>query len=219
MHVKLNYTGAWMPFDALHHPAANSRLATWITENWQSNFDDRVVITPQISGNSVETTELLSALADGAPWVSPRTDRGARVGPVVAAWPTEETLAHCVRRANNSSLVVLEWGKSPAVLGWATAVQAFNAEAGEPTPPLPSKLHDVFADMLFRDDYLSEGAKAGRHREITQGHLRELKAAGLTQDFIVTYLIALGFHGNMRRLREHCQVAGIKKIHFTLPRR
>ena len=219
MQITLNHTGAWMPFDVLHDSDASARLAGWIADNWKSNFDDRVIITPQKSGNSVDTTELLRVLADGAPWVSPRTDRGGHGGPVVAAWPTEEMLAHCVTRADNSSLVVFEWGNAPAVLGWATAVQAFNAETGEATPPLSPELHDVFVNMLFRDDYLREGAKAGRHRQITQDYLRELKEAGLDLDFVVTYLIALGYHGDMRRLREHCEVAGIKKIPFKLPRR
>ena len=134
----------------------------------------------------------------------------------MAAWPTEEMLAECVARASDSSLVVFEWGKSPAVLGWATAVQAFNAETGQTTPPLAPDVHDVFVDMLFRHDYLYEGAKAGRNRHTVQEYLRQLKSAGLDQDFVVTYLIALGFRGNARRVREHCEVAGIKKVHFKL---
>jgi hypothetical protein len=215
MQVKLNCTGAWMPFNSLHDSAASRRLARWIKDNWRDTYADRVIVTPQKSGNSVDTTELLHRLADGAPWVTPRTDHSWG-GPTVAAWPTEEMLAHCVARANNSSLVVFEWGKSPAVLGWATAVQAFNAETGDATPPLPSDVHEVFVAMLFDDDYLSEGAKAGRNRDIVQDRLSQLKAAGLDQDFVVTYLIALGLRRDPRRVREHCEVAGIKKVRFKL---
>jgi hypothetical protein len=216
MHVKVDYTGAWMPFDALHEPTASRQLASWIDDNWRDSYGDRVIMTPQKSSNSVSTTELLQVLADGAPWITPRTDRGGWDGPIVAAWPNEQMLAHCVDRANGNGLVVFEWGKSPAMLGWATAVQAFNAETGETTPPLPPDTHQVFVDMLFRDDYLSEGAKAGRNRDTVQDYLRQLKAAGLDQDFVITYLIALGFRRDTRRVREHCEVAGIKKIHFKL---
>jgi hypothetical protein len=65
-------------------------------------------------------------------------------------------------------------------------------------------------------DYLSEGAKAGRNRDTVQDYLRQLKAAGLDQDFVITYLIAMGFRRDTRRVREHCDVAGIKKVHFKL---
>jgi hypothetical protein len=221
MNINVNYTGAWMPFDSLHDPDASRRLARWIKENWQLHgiYGDRVVVTPLKDGNSVETTELLSRLADGAPRVTPRSDPGGWSGPVVCAWPIEETLAYCVHRLRDSSMVVFEWGQSPAILGWATAVGAFNAATGDTTPALPADVHGVFVSLLYREDYLREGAKAGRHRLAVQGGLRELKAAGLDQDFVVTYLIALGYRGDTRRVRDHCDAAGLKKVHYKLSHR
>ncbi|MBS4730574.1 hypothetical protein MSM1_20375 [Mycobacterium sp. SM1] len=207
MQVKLEHSGAWMPFRARHDDSAANRLATWVAANWQDSYDRRIIITPQITNNFINDPDILAELAAGVPWVSPRTDREDRGGPVVAAWPTEETLAYCVQRARNSSLLVFEWGSAPNILGWATAVQAFNAETGESTPPLDAELHDVFKTMLFYDDYLSEGAKRGRHRDITQQRIRRLKDAGLNADFIVTYCIALGFTRDTRRLREHYRAA------------
>lgn len=70
----------------------------------------------------------------------------------------------------------------------------------------------MFVSLLFDDDYLREGAKKGRHRDLTQSRLSQLHAAGLDQDFVVTYCIALGYRGDVKRLREHCGVAGISKI-------
>jgi hypothetical protein len=67
MQAKLNHTGAWMPLNALHDPAASRRLARWIEDNWRDSYADRVIVTPQKSGNSVDTTDLLRKLADGAP--------------------------------------------------------------------------------------------------------------------------------------------------------
>jgi hypothetical protein len=211
MHAKIEYTGAWMPFDARFDEDAGSRLATWVMDNWERDYDQHVIITPQTTNNSISEPPILAALADGAPWVSPRTDHENWGIPVVAAWPSEETLAYCVQRAHNTSLVVFEWANVPTVRGWATAVQAFNAETGEATPKLEPALHDVFVMLLFDDDYLREGAKRGRHRELTQGRLGQLRAAGLDQDFVVTYCIAMGYRGDIKRLREHCNEAGIPK--------
>jgi hypothetical protein len=168
-------------FDALHDRDASQRLARWIKANWRDTYAKRVIVTPRKSTNSVDATALLRKLANGAPWVTPRTGHRWGGGPIVAAWPTEEMLDHCVAKAVGNGLVVFEWGKAPAVLGWATAVQAFNAETGETTPPLPPDVRAVFVDMLFRHDYLYEGAKAGAHRHVVQEFLSQLKAAGLTR--------------------------------------
>jgi hypothetical protein len=211
MHAKIEYTGAWMPSDARFDEDAGRRLATWVMDNdWGRDHDGHIIITPTMS-NSISEPPILAALADGVPWVSPRADHEARGIPVVAAWPTEETLAYCVRRAHNTSLVVFEWGIVPSVHGWAAAVGAFNAETGEATPKLEPALHDVFVMLLFDDDYLREGPKKGKHRELTQNRLSQLHAAGLNQDFVVTYCIALGYRGDVKLLREHCNEAGIVK--------
>jgi hypothetical protein len=80
----------------------------------------------------------------------------------------------------------------------------------QPGPALEPALHEVFVALLF-DDHLGEGAKKGRHRDLTQARLAEFRAAELDQDFIVTYCMALGYSGDMKRLREHCNEAGIRK--------
>jgi hypothetical protein len=199
-----------MPSDARFEEDAGSRPASWVVDNF-GRYDEHVVITPQITSNSISEPPILAALAEGVPWVSPRTDHESWGCPVVAAWPTEETLAYCVGRAAKSSLVVFEWGQVPSVRGWASAVQAFDAQTGEATPALEPALHEVFVALLF-DDHLGEGAKKGRHRDLTQARLAEFfRAAELDQDFIVTYCIALGYSGDMKRLREHCNEAGIRK--------
>jgi hypothetical protein len=41
--------------------------------------------------------------------------------------------------------------------------------------------------------------------------LSQFRDAGLDQDFVVTYCIALGYSGDTKRLREHCNEAGIPK--------
>lgn len=119
-----------------------------------------------MSGNSVDSTELLQA---------PHSDHRLN-DTIVAAWPTEEMLALCVSERRATALVVFEWGKAPALPGWATAVQASDAETGHTTAPLSPDLHDVFFDMLSHDDYLYEGTKAGRHRHTVQEHIRQLKS-------------------------------------------
>jgi len=212
MRARIEYTGAWMPSGARFDEDAGSRLASWVVDDNWDRYDDHVIVTPQMN-NSISEPPILAALAENVSWVSPRTDRRESWGcPVVAAWPTEETLAYCVRRATKSSLLVFEWGQAPSVRGWASAVQAFDSQTGEPTPGLEPALHEVFVALLYDDEYLREGAKKGPHRDLTQRRLGQLHAAGLDQDFIVTYCIALGFSGDMPRLRQHCDAAGIRKI-------
>lgn len=164
-------------------------------------------MTPRKSGNAIDDPPVLAALAQRSTWVSARSDNAPWGGPVVAAWPTEESLIKCVSRVGESTLTVFEWGKAPGVLGWATAAGAYNAETGEPTPPLDSELHEEFISMLFRDDLLSSPPRSGRDREAVHEYMRTFQAAGLNDDFVVTYCIALGCTRDPQRIRDHYRVA------------
>ena len=102
MHVvPVPYNAAWMPFDARLDKANGQRLASWLTANERGDRSNRVVVTPQKSHNYIDDPPVLAALARRSQWVSARSDRVPWGGPVVAAWPTEETLARCVSRAGD----------------------------------------------------------------------------------------------------------------------
>ncbi len=201
------YNAAWMPFEARPDERAGQRLAKWLNDNERRGRSTRIIMTPQKSGNAIDNPPVLAALAETSTWVSARSDGEPWGGPVVAAWPTEESLIKCVSRVGESTLTVFEWGKAPGVLGWATATGAFNAETGEPTPPLEASLHDEFISMLFRDDWLSSPPKSGSDRQYVHEYMRTFGGAGLNDDFVVTYCIALGCTRDPRRIREHYRVA------------
>ena len=62
--------------------------------------------------------------------------------------------------------------------------------------------------MLMWDREISEGAQRGRNRERVQSHLRVLKAAGLSEEFVIGYALALGLSDHsFPELRSHYQAA------------
>lgn len=208
MHVvEPRYNAAWVPFEARMETITGKRLAKWLNENERRDQGKRVIMTPQKSGNAIDNPPVLAALAAQSAWVSARSDTVPWGGPVVAAWPSAESLIKCVSRVGEATLTVFEWGKAPGVLGWATATGAFNAATGEPTPPLEPSLHDEFESMLFLDDRLSSAPKSGRDRRYVHESMRTFHRAGLDADFVVTYCIALGCTRDPRRVREHYRVA------------
>lgn len=182
-------------------------MAKWLNENERRGTVRRVIMTPQKSGNEISDPPVLAALAKGLTWISSRSDHEPWGGPVVAAWPTEESLIKCVSRVGKSTLSVFEWGKAPGVLGWATAAGAYNAQTDEPTPRLDTHVHDDFISMLFRDDLLSSPPRSSRGRESVHEHMRRFRALSLDADFVVTYCAALGCTRDPRRIREHYRVA------------
>jgi len=158
-----------------------------------------VVVTPNLS-NRVDTPRVAASLAKGAARQNERGNGDAWTwssGPVVAAWPTERTLQRCVPMAIDQTLIVLDWNSRPPFDGWAAATGAYNAATDENTPLLDRALHDEFVGMSQWDRELVGSARTGRDRGLPQAHLRALHAAGLDEDFVVTYAIALGYTGDL----------------------
>lgn len=207
MYEEVRHRGAWIPADALREPDAGPRLAEWIIENI-ANLNNRVIVTPVLS-NPVDNPPVLAALADDAPHRSanggPNWQWGS--GPVVLAWPGDDLLLDAVSMATNQAIILFEWSARVNFLGWATATEAFNAETGETIEPLPEELHKKFVRTLHYDSELLGGALRGQGREHPQRYLRELADAGLDEDFVVTYALALGEHISPKHIREHYRAA------------
>nr|WP_143547000.1 hypothetical protein [Rhodococcus sp. 06-418-1B] len=96
----------------------------------------------------------------------------------------------------NLPLIVYDWG-SDSNDGWASAVQAFDAWTEATVEPLDRDLHREIELLLHHTRELHGGARKGRDRYFPQRNFRTLKLAGLHEEFVVTYCIALGFgaHG------------------------
>jgi hypothetical protein len=208
VYVEVRHRGALLPASARLDAEAGMRLAGWINDNVPS-LGRRVVVTPNLS-NRVDTPRVAASLARGA---ARQNERGIgdtwtwSSGPVIAAWPTERTLQRCVPMAIDQTLIVLDWNSRPPFDGWAAATGAYNAATDTSTPILDRALHDEFVGMLEWDRELVGSARTGRDRGLPQAHLRALRAAGLDEDFVVTYAIALGYTGDLKRLREHYRAA------------
>ncbi|BCI87640.1 hypothetical protein PJK45_02955 [Mycobacterium kansasii] len=208
MYAEVRHRGALLPASARLDAETGKRLAGWINDNVPS-LGRRVVVTPLLS-NRVDTPRVAASLAKGAARQNERGNGDAWTwgsGPVVAAWPTERTLQRCVPMAIDQTLIVLDWNSRPPFEGWAAATGAYNAATDKSTPLLDRALHDEFVGMLEWDRELVGSARTGRDRGLPQAHLRALRAAGLDEDFVVTYAIALGYTGDLKRLREHYRAA------------
>lgn len=89
MHVvEPRYSAAWVPFEARMETITGKRLAKWLNDNERRGQGKRVIMTPQKSGNAIDSPLVLAALAVKSTSVSARSDREPRGGPVVAACPT-----------------------------------------------------------------------------------------------------------------------------------
>lgn len=103
------------------------------------------------------------------------------------------------------SIILLEQAINdyPSFEGWATAVGAFDAGAGEnrrPDPQLTEQLDHIFT---WYENELMRPPRAGALRD----KLGDVRDAGYDQDFIVTYAIAMGYGGNLNNLRQHYHAA------------
>lgn len=207
MHAHIAHRGAWLPSEFAHDDAANQRLVTWIKDNVSADeIKNREVVTPRKS-DEISSPKVLASLARGAYRSGSRDHAVYRHGLVVSAWPREPQLQECVGRARDHTLVVFPHGDSLSFEGWATAVGAFNAGTGEATEPLDEELDDEFHGLLYTDRELSSGALRGRERLIPQASMTMFKSAGLDEDFVVTYCIALGYLGDHKNIRNHYRAA------------
>lgn len=207
MHAQIRHSGAWLPW-SLDPDGPDADRAV-------SNLADRLRLDPQVNeriglfpnGHSLhEASGIVKALAGPHRFLSRSYSGGRPKGPVVAVYPTVEGLADALGYATDRLLVVLEWGSTPELEGWAAAVGAYNAHTDAEATPLEPELHDEFTSMLMWDREIGESAQRGRNRERVQSHLQVLKAAGLTEDFVIGYALALGLNDHrFSKLRAHFQ--------------
>lgn len=203
----MNHRGAYLPWKYRNDDDAGRRLATWIDDNvGDDEYRKREIFVP-LKSSDISSPKVLATMARNAPIVASRSAGAYRHGLVVAAWPREPHLQECVSRAKGHTLIVIPHGDHLSFEGWATAVGAYNAGTGETTAPLDKELDEEFHDLLFTDRELSSGALRGRERLIPQASMTVFKSAGLDEDFVVTYCLALGYLGDPTNIRNHYRAA------------
>jgi hypothetical protein len=217
------YSGAWLPRSAWKDPDAWERLINWINENCEY-LDLRLIVTPRLD-NQLDNPQGLRRIAHHALRQGERSqDLGinwlAGDGPIFIVWPKERTVKKWVQQLaglSGQSIILLEQERSddrfPRFHGWATAIGAFNAATGkneQPIPELDEQLDTIFTqyenELALPQLYASRAYP--NSAPILQKKLQALHADGYDDDFIVTYAIALGYQGDLKRLRLHYWAAG-----------
>jgi hypothetical protein len=215
---EVTHSGAWLPASAWGDSGAWKRLVDWMLKNCP-DIGGRLIITPSLA-DRLNSPDGLRRVAKGVPRVDARGNGpggiwGAGDGPIVVVWPEESTVQNCVRTIAGlpqQSIILLEQAVSDAqsFRGWASAVGAFNAETGEYERSYPDL--DEQLDAILTN-YENELALAPTSRAYPTGapilreKLRAVSAGGFDEDFVVTYAIALGYQGDLGRLRRHYSVA------------
>ena len=94
--------------------------------------------------------------------------------------------------------------------GWASAVGAFNAETGQYEHSYPDLDEQLDAILISHENELAL-APISRAYATSAAILREklqaVSAGGYDEDFVATYAIALGYQGDLERLRRHYSAA------------
>jgi hypothetical protein len=212
------HSGAWLPVSAWGDSGAWKQLIDWIIKNCPDS-GGRLIITPTLA-DRLNSPDGLRRVAKGAAHVDaggngPGRVWGAGDGPIVVVWPEERTVQNCVRTVAGlprQSIILLEQAVPGAqsFRGWASAVGAFNAQTGEHEhsyPDLDEQLEAIFTN------YENELALAPTSRGYPNSapalreKLQAVHAGGYDEDFIVTYAIALGYQGDLGRLRRHYSAA------------
>jgi hypothetical protein len=209
--------GAWLPVWAWADDHAWDRLIEWADDNCD-NFADRLIVTPRL-GNQLESPQGLKKITQGKARINSQ-QASTWVGggrPVVFVWPEERTVQKLVCNVAglpNQSIILLEQAHDgfPSFQGWADAVGAFNADTGEnehTNPDLDEQLGQIFTWYENELGMSPASAKSayGSSAEALQEKLKELRASGYDEDYIVSYAIALGYPHDLKRLRKHYQAA------------
>ncbi|WP_156423064.1 hypothetical protein [Rhodococcus sp. KB6] len=173
----------------------------------RTNFTKRVGLFPD--AHTLDQADANTLRLAGPQRFLTRTYAGGRAqGPVVAVHPTVDGLAQVSRYAIDGVLVVIEFGFTPELVGWATAVQAYNARTDAETPPLSADLHAQFTSMLMWETEIGQGAARGAGRGRVQGPLRIMKSEGLSEEFVIGYSLALGLSSHyFPKLSAHYRAA------------
>lgn len=217
------YSAAWLPRSAWDDPDAWQRLINWINENCEY-IALRLIVTPRLD-DDLNHPPGLRRIAHKA---IRQAERGqstgnwlAGDGPIFIVWPKERTVRKWVQRVaglRGQSIILLEQDQSndrffPKFHGWATAIGAFNAATGkneQSIPELDEHLDTIITryanELALTPSSASRGYPDGA--PILQKDLHALHTDGYDEDFIVTYAIALGYQGDLKRLRQHYSAAG-----------
>ncbi|MBY4212969.1 hypothetical protein HQO46_16435 [Rhodococcus fascians] len=204
MMPNVQHRGAWMPAGVPDDESEN-RLIEWVANNVDM-LRLRVTLLPSAQ-TSVERHRFLKAFAGKGTTSSHRSFVGSSAGgPVTAAWPTETHMYKAIRATPRGQVLVCLDSGFPSFEGWACAVRAFNARTGETEIPLEAGLLAAVETLLFWDREIGGGAQRGEGRDRIHAPLRDLIAAGLSEDFVATYCLALGLHDFLLpKLRNHYQ--------------
>jgi hypothetical protein len=214
------HTGAWLPVWGWGDDEAWQRLIDWINDTCQK-AGGRLIVTPALG--QLNGPEGLKKIANGAArqdanGQGPGSDWQPGDGPIVVVWPRERTLQRCVQKVAGlpeQSIIVLEQAATDdaqSFQGWASAVGAYNA-ADDQYESSGSDPRDQLDGILtwYENELSLRPASASSAYPTSAPMLRQklqaVRAGGYDEDFVISYAIALGYQGDLKRLRQHYSAA------------
>jgi hypothetical protein len=168
-------------------------MAEWLSENAE-HYDRRALVLAAKSDLTMYRDGDLEDYAANGNVESRLGKRAQRGGPVLAFLPDLRLLDRAIRLADQQVLGVVEHAPG-RMEGWAAATKALNLITGERHPGVPEEIGQALAD-LYQAGYNGYS----RDRESFFAHkyfppIDKLMAAGYTYEFVASYLVALGRHG------------------------
>jgi hypothetical protein len=189
---KIEYRGIWIPW-AEGNPAVRAEHEDLLIQRAKSegaNQADAIRVAEGLGGTAF-------GLGDDRT-VTPRSRKpGLPRGLVYVDYPSVKEMSMAVDNAFEGIAAVLEGPASGpgrvALDGWAAAVGAVDALTGETAQPVPEEIRSQFG-LLVQYGNNGYADRKGNYfvRERVPRIAAEIRAAGYTDDFIVSYLIAYG---------------------------
>ncbi|MGY1901165.1 hypothetical protein [Nocardia gipuzkoensis] len=202
MRLTIEHRGVWIPW-AEGHPSARAEHESALMSRVESeggNLSDAVRVAAALGGTPF-------GLGDDRT-VTPKSQKlHLRRGLAFVDYPTVKEMAMAVSVAKGGIVAVLEGPPASGLAdlkGWASAVRAVDALSGIPAEPPTDEVLSLFEQLVqygnngyhdWKDNYFV--------RELVPQIASDIRAAGYTNDFIVSYLLAYGLDGsNEKSLRK-----------------
>ncbi|QII04385.1 hypothetical protein BH93_02500 [Rhodococcoides fascians A25f] len=184
-----HHDGVWIPYrEGSDINLDNAVVVRWLQANCP-RIGDRITVGAVKQSFSYQSS--VRAFASNGNVATPRSSSPTRSGgPVLVFTPSDELLPLGVSLARGLTLGLVEYD-SPRLEGWAAATRALNLTTGEHHPGVGEEIHAVFERLAFYGNNGYRSRDSFSMNRVAYA-VDDLRAEQLDDDFIVSYMIALG---------------------------
>lgn len=202
MQLTIDHRGVWIPWTE-SNPSMRTALEAALTDRVKSEGGDpaaAIRVAESLGGSPF-------GLGSGRT-VTPKSRKtNLPRGLVFVDYPTIKEMEMAVDRARGGILAVLEGPPGATRLplaGWAAAVGAVDALTGTLTHAVPDEVGSLFRRLVrYGNNGYGDQRANFFVRELVPQIADGIRAAGYTNDFIASYLLAYGLSAdNEKRLRK-----------------